>query len=293
MRPILTQLLDCPGESWLQPALVTSSPDCMLTYDELSERVRDLAACLEGAGVTRGTRVVLVFGNGPELVQLLLAVNSLGAVAAPLNPAYTAREYAFFLDDIRPSFVIVPAGEFTVVGDLAGPDVRVFEAFVSPPKATVVLRSGGKKLRKSRSAAEEPSPDDAALLLHTSGTTARPKQVPLLHRNLVATTRHIVDHYALTENDVTYCVMPLFHVHGLVASVFATLMSGGTVVLPRRVSPRRFRYDLLTRGVTWFTSAPTLLRMLLDGAAAESPPPSSCSCEPNTSSGFPSSRRTA
>ena len=83
-------------------------------------------------------------------------------------------------------------------------------------------------------------PDDVALLLHTSGTTSRPKQVPLLHRNLVWAVHSIVRHYALTKEDISYCVMPLFHVHGLVASTWSALAAGGKVVIPARRSSRGF-----------------------------------------------------
>ena len=103
--------------------------------------------------------------------------------------------------------------------------------------------------RPLRAAGFEPGrPDDPVLLLHTSGTTSRPKQVPLLQRNLTAQARSIATHYALTESDVSYCAMPLFHVHGLVASTLAPLAAGGTVVVPRRFSPRRFHTQAAAHG---------------------------------------------
>src|SRR4029079_5893822 len=117
------------------------------------------------------------------------------------------------------------------------------------------------------------TPDDIALLLHTSGTTSRPKQVPLLHRNLVASARSIAGHYELSEDDVSFCVMPLFHVHGLVASVLAQLAAGGSVVVPRRLAGGSFWRSLEEDGVTWFSGSPTLLTMLLDQRPAESSVP--------------------
>src|SRR5207253_1436436 len=120
----------------------------------------------------------------------------------------------------------------------------------------------------------EPGPDDVALLLHTSGTTSRPKQVPLLHRNLAHSARTIAAHYELGADDVSYCAMPLFHVHGLVASVFAPLAGGGAVVVPRRFAPRRLLEQLEPQGVTWFSAGPTLYQMILeraDGRASPAP----------------------
>ena len=112
--------------------------------------------------------------------------------------------------------------------------------------------------------------DDVALLLHTSGTTSRPKQVPLLQRNLTSQARSIAAHYQLARDDVSYCAMPLFHVHGLVASTLAQLAAGGTVVVPRRFSPRRFWGQAEAHGVTWLSAGPTLHQMILDqpGTAA-------------------------
>ena len=115
--------------------------------------------------------------------------------------------------------------------------------------------------------------DDIALLLHTSGTTSRPKQVPLLQRNLMASARTIAAHYALGPGDVSYVAMPLFHVHGLVASVFGAFAAGGSAVVPRRFSPQRFWAQARDHGVTWFSAGPTLHQMILDKQAAEVAPP--------------------
>jgi oxalate---CoA ligase len=114
--------------------------------------------------------------------------------------------------------------------------------------------------------------EDIALLLHTSGTTSRPKQVPLLQRNLMSSARTIADFYALGTDDVSYCAMPLFHVHGLVASTFGALAGGGTVVVPRRFAPRAFWPQLRRYGVTWFSAGPTLHQTILERADAEGPP---------------------
>ena len=129
--------------------------------------------------------------------------------------------------------------------------------------ATVELVDEGRPVRDS-SAFEPADGDDVALLLHTSGTTSRPKQVPLRHGNLLASARAIVKHYELGPGDVSYCVMPLFHVHGLVASTLSTLAAGGTVVIPRQASRRRFAEHLRTHRVTWFSAGPTLHHMLLE-----------------------------
>jgi acyl-CoA synthetase (AMP-forming)/AMP-acid ligase II len=117
-------------------------------------------------------------------------------------------------------------------------------------------------------------PGDIALVLHTSGTTSRPKQVPLLQRNLMASARTIAAHYQLGTGDVSFCVMPLFHIHGLVASSFAALAAGGTILAPRRFTAHRFWSQAREHGVTWLSAGPTLHQMILDRADADGAPPS-------------------
>jgi acyl-CoA synthetase (AMP-forming)/AMP-acid ligase II len=126
-----------------------------------------------------------------------------------------------------------------------------------------VLLAGGQPVTP-RPGFEHGEPDDVAVVLHTSGTTSRPKQVPLRQRNLMASARNIAAHYRLTGADISFCVMPLFHVHGLVASTFATLGAGGTVIAPRRFTPRRFWQQARAYQPTWLSAGPTLHRMILD-----------------------------
>ena len=111
--------------------------------------------------------------------------------------------------------------------------------------------------------ATEPKADDIALILHTSGSTGRPKRVPLRHFNLAVSSANIANTYALSEEDVSLCIMPLFHVHGLMASLMATLLSGGTVVVPTRFNALSFWRTVREHGVTWYSGVPTMHQLLL------------------------------
>jgi acyl-CoA synthetase (AMP-forming)/AMP-acid ligase II len=110
------------------------------------------------------------------------------------------------------------------------------------------------------------------MVLHTSGTTSRPKQVPLRQRNLMASARTIAAHYRLGSADASFCVMPLFHIHGLVASTFAALSAGGVVIVPRRFTAHRFWPQAREYGATWLSAGPTLHQMILDRVDAAGPP---------------------
>jgi len=120
-----------------------------------------------------------------------------------------------------------------------------------------------------------PDPEDVALVLHTSGTTSRPKQVPLRHRNLLASVGNIVRTYQLRPDDVSMCVMPLFHVHGLMASTLSTFASGGTVVAPAKFTPLGFWPVARTQRPTWYSASPTFHHLILRRAAEGSRPPGS------------------
>ena len=267
----LNAILDHPGQG--RPALVVPDDGQVLTYGQLARRVGDLAGSLAAAGVGRGDRVAFTLPNGPDVIQILLAITALGAAAAPLNPAYTHSEYVFYLTDIEPRFLLVPASRpAAATGAAQACSVPVLTAQAGadgPPELFVAeraLESGGDF--------EPGQPEDVGVVLHTSGTTSRPKQVPLLQRNLMASTRTIAAHYGLGPSDVSFCVMPLFHVHGLVASTFAALAGGGSVIVPRRFTPRGFWAQAREHGATWLSAGPTLHQMILDRADGDGPPAS-------------------
>ncbi len=239
------------------PALVLPDEGIAVSYGELRDRIESLAGALAGLGVERGDRVCLAFGNGVELLELVLASAALGAASAPLNPAYTGEEFAFYLNDLDPRLLLLPEGGLEAARAAAAESVRVVDVRAGAGGAALQERAASARFTPG-------SPDDVALLLHTSGTTGRPKQVPLLQQNLVASGRSMMRHYRLTPRDVSYVAMPLFHIHGLVASTFAALLGGGSVVVPGRVAPGRFREQLERHRVTWFSAGPTLHHMLLE-----------------------------
>ena len=254
------------------PALIVPDSGQELSYGQLATRVETLARRLAGLGVRRGDRVALALPNGPDVVLLLLAITALGAGAAPLNPAYTETEFGFYLGDIAPRLMLIPGTGMAVASaaaQAAGTTlILVQPADDGPPD---LLASGAAAGAPERSF-EPGGPDDVAFVLHTSGTTSRPKQVPLRQRNLMASARTIGAHYQLSASDVSFCVMPLFHIHGLVASTFAALEAGGAVITPRRFTPHRFWPQAREHGATWLSAGPTLHQMILDQEDGPGPP---------------------
>lgn len=220
-----------------------------VTYDELRERVRAMAAALRGQGVGPGDRVAIALPNGlPAIVSFLAA--SLAGTAAPLNPGYRREEFDFYLDDTNARALITDAVE----------DARLAAAARGIPVLGPDLAAAGPL--------PEPAPGDVALVLHTSGSTGRPKRVPLRHRNLAVSIRNIIGTYRLGPEDVSLCLMPLFHVHGLMASAMAALASGGTVVAPARFNPLAFGRLVREHGVTWYSAVPSIHQLILARKAA-------------------------
>ena len=245
------------------PALIVGEDGQTLSHAELAGRIEALAGRLAAAGVHRGDRVALVMPNGPEYIQLFQAITLVGAAAAPLNPAYTHGEFVFYLTDIAPKLMIVsasrPAAAISAAEERSLTVVTAQPGSDGPPALFV-----SEYEVDSKADFEAGQPDDVAVVLHTSGTTSRPKQVPLRQRNLMASVRTIGEHYRLGSGDVSFCVMPLFHVHGLVASTLSTLGSGGSVIVPRRFTPQRFWRQAREHGATWLSAGPTLHQMILD-----------------------------
>jgi oxalate---CoA ligase len=253
-----------------RPALIVPDDGQFLTYAQTADRVEALAQRLAGLGVRRGDRVALSLPNGPDVVLLLLAITALGAAAAPLNPAYTVTEFTFFLTDIAPRLLLVPASGSAAATAAAAATQTAVVAVRAADDGPPELLADGQSRAPQRSF-EQGGSEDVAVILHTSGTTSRPKQVPLLQRNLMASASTIAAHYQLSADDVSFCVMPLFHIHGLVASTFAAMRAGGSVIAPRRFTSQRFWPQAREHGATWLSAGPTLHQMILDKADQAGP----------------------
>ena len=237
-----------------------------ITYGNLSDQVASMAARFAGLGVGRGDRVALALGNGlPTLVTMLGA--STVATAAPLNPAYRTEEFTFYLDDTEAKLLIVPPD--------GADDARAAASDKVPVLVVDLDATGTVSLSGDSGSGEASSPteDDVALILHTSGSTGRPKRVPLRHRNLMRSARNVADCYSLRSEDVSLGVMPLFHIHGIVASMLATFHSGGTVALPQKFNPLAFWRVAAEHGVTWYTAVPTIHKLLLSRTEASGKKP--------------------
>src|SRR5712691_10142884 len=241
-----------------QIALSITGSGSAVSYGQLRQQVDALARTLNQLGLGRGDRIAMALPNGLEVIASFLAASTVGT-AAPLNPAYTRDEFKFFLEDTGASALIVPLKGCDEARAAAGDKVRIIEADLDGD-GQVRFSAAGTGAPRSP---DSPKPNDIALILHTSGTTSRPKRVPLSHANLMTSARNVSETYQLTSADVSLCLMPLFHVHGLVASTLATLLAGGTVVVPPKFNPLSFWATVRDHRVTWYSAVPTIHQVLL------------------------------
>jgi acyl-CoA synthetase (AMP-forming)/AMP-acid ligase II len=232
-------------------AVILPEQNIGITYAALRSQVQAVAEQLAAAGIGRGDRVGIALDNGLPMVVSFLAA-AVAGTAAPLNPLYKEDEFRFFLEDTGARVLILPSGGADDARRAAGDRVPILT--IDMDAAGTVSLSGVS----GRTPVPKPSLDDVALVLHTSGSTGRPKRVPLTHANLSISAGNVAKTYALGPDDVSLCVMPLFHVHGLVASTLATLRSGGTVVVPAKFNPLSFWRVARDHGVTWCSAVPTL-----------------------------------
>ncbi len=272
----LAKLLD-GGPATTPQALTLLAParrPC--TRADLWQQARRTAAALDRLGFDRSARVAVCLPNGPEAAAAALTVAAC-AVCAPLNPAYRAGEFRFYLEDARADAVIVPQGERGPVREVAAElGLAVLETIVDPasPAGCFELRANGGTDRRPTAGARagessrSPAPHDTALILHTSGTTARPKIVPLSQANLVASARSIATHLALSPGDRCLNVMPLFHIHGLVGALLATLAGGGSIVCTPGFDEHAFFEWVAEFEPTWYTAVPTIHQAIVANGAA-------------------------
>ena len=235
-----------------------------VTYAQLRQQVTHLAGQLNALGIGRNDRVAIVLPNGPESAVSFLAVAAC-ATAAPLNQAYREEEFRFYMDDLKAKALITLSGDAPDADAAAGPEVL---------RLTLDGRLGAYSLQQDGADVQPVTPtyaepDDAALVLHTSGTTARPKIVPLLQRNLVVSAGNIRESLALTPEDRCLNVMPLFHIHGLLAALLASLNAGASVVASPGFDAFRFFGWLEETTPTWYTAVPTMHQLVLSRAGRQ------------------------
>jgi acyl-CoA synthetase (AMP-forming)/AMP-acid ligase II len=237
-----------------------------ISFRRLWDQIINIGSQLNQFGIGHGDRVALVLPNGPEMATAFLATGAF-ATCAPLNPAFRKSEYEFYLDDLKPKAIIIE-------GNTNHPSVEVAESrgilvldLTSGEKNEAGLfdiapRGGSMDLKPAQTGGPAQE-NDTALILHTSGTTSGQKAVPLTHQNICASAKNIAHSLELTSEDRCLNVMPLFHIHGLIAGLLSSLAAGGSIICPPGfVAPAFFDW-LSAFDPTWYTAVPTMHQAVL------------------------------
>lgn len=223
-----------------------------LSYGEFFKIIEQQKFLLSQFGIKSGDRIVLVLPNSPAMSSLIVSILSF-ATLAPLNPNYKESEFEFYLTDLRPRALFLPVGSDSpaiIVAEKLGIEIIYIDLLtlqiIIPEKSEI-----------NCSEITEAKITDTALVLHTSGTTSRPKIVPLSQKNLLASTKNLIRTLQLDSGDICLNVMPLFHIHSFVVSL-AVLASGGTLIVTPPFAIDDFYTWLDNYNPTWYTAAPTM-----------------------------------
>ncbi len=243
------------------PALLAPGRE-PLTYGAFARLGSETADALAGRGFAPNDKLAIVLPNGPEMAAAFVACSSV-CTAAPLNPAYKEDEFHFYMDDLRCKALLVEHGSNSpAVAAAKRLGIPLLELIPAAAAGCFVI--GGPSIGPAHS--KRAAAEDVSLVLHTSGTTSRPKIVPLTHTNLLASAGSIRKTLVLTNTDRCVNIMPLFHIHGLVAAILATLSAGASVCCTPGFNALKFFGWFDEAAPTWYTAVPTMHQAILSRA---------------------------
>lgn len=234
-----------------------------LTFEGLRALAQKTLESLNALGVGRGDRVAIVLPNGPEMAAAFVAVGA-GATTAPLNPAYRGEEFEFYLEDLGAKALLAERGSDSPAIGAAqklGIPVISLVAEEDGPAGSFALEGGSGTRPAARPGPAEA--EDIALILHTSGTTSRPKIVPLSQANVTASAENIRESLLLTPADICMNIMPLFHIHGLIAAVLSSLSAGASIFCTPGFNALKVFGWMDEAEPSWYTAVPTMHQAIL------------------------------
>jgi len=243
---------------------IGASEKSWLTYGALRSLSQEVRTSLRANGIGAKDRVAIVLPNGAAMASAFITIAQ-AATTAPLNPNYREDEFAFYLEDLTAKAIVLEAG-YSGAAEAAAR--RQGLAILRLQQDSTVA---GKFSLTGEGAGDEgddnvPDQDDIALILHTSGTTSRPKIVPLLQSNVTASARNIAVSLNLTSSDRCLNVMPLFHIHGLIAAVASSLSVGASICCTSGFNAMTFFASMAEAKPTWYTAVPTMHQAILSRA---------------------------
>jgi len=264
---LLHQMISSENNQHPQALAILSPGKEALSYRELARHLTYTALQMTRLGIRPGDRLAVVLPNGPEMATAFLAISSV-CTCAPLNPAYRVDEFKTSLEELQIKALVTCPGNETAAR-LAAVRLGIPVINLTADGEMAGIFSLACDLPKDESLSEPvlAGVEDVALVLQTSGTTSRPKTVPLTHRNIFHSVNNIVEAYSLSPADRCLNMMPLFHIHGLIAALSASLACGASVVCAPGFLSDQVPGWLTGLEPTWYTAVPTMHQALLEQVA--------------------------
>ena len=260
---LLYQLIAEEGDQYPHAPAILSPGRQALSFKDLAGHLQNTALQLTRWGFQPGDRVAVVLPNGPEMAAAFLALSSV-CTCAPLNPAYPMEEFLFSMKDLGVKALVTGTADSPACKAAEGLGIPVIKLEPDGRVSGMFQLVSDLPVDETRSAPMLAGVEDVALVLHTSGTTSRPKIVPLTHQNIYYSTRNIAGSYALTRADRCLNMMPLFHIHGLMGALSASLVSGASVICAPGFVPDQVLAWMSELAPTWYTAVPTMHQSILD-----------------------------
>ncbi len=251
-----------------QSTCLSAANSAPLTYSAFRQLTQYVQTAFNQVGIGRHDRVALVMPNSAEMAASFVTT-ACCCTSAPLNPSYRADEFEFYLNDLNAKALVVEKGSSSpALAVAAKMGIALIELEPTPTLGagsfTLNMHGLAPKAAQHPGAAQA---DDVALVLHTSGTTSRPKIVPLTHRNVSASAQNIALSTRFSSSDRGMNVMPLFHIHGLIAGILAPLSQGGEVYCTSGFNALKFFSQMDEVKPTWYTAVPTMHQAILSRSA--------------------------
>ena len=246
--------------------------DQKVSYAEFDGAVTRFASGLKQLGVKKGDHIALLLGNSPHFVISLYGAMRLGATVIPINPIYTPDEIGYILNNGDVKVIIAL--------DLLLPLAEKMEALLPKVESYIIcesnplnkvdvstnekMKSFSDVIASGNLAFDEPEliEEDVAVILYTSGTTGRPKGAMLTHKNLYSNAKDIGEYLKMNHLDKVMTVLPMFHVFSLTVVVNAPLISGSTIIIVPKFSPKEIFRLAKKYEVTVFAGVPTMYNFL-------------------------------
>lgn len=241
-------------------------PPHRLTYGELEDRALRLAGGLAAGGVRPGDPVGLFAPNSAEWIIARLALIACGALATPFDNDLPPEALRQQLADSGCRRIFTTARHLAALREAAPAEIEpiLLDAETETDGAVPWTALFGAPLDPMPAAA----PEDPVALFYTSGTTGRPKAVPLTHANILSNLDGILAMGVVRPGDRVLLPLPLHHSYPFIVGMLAPLMSGAAIVLPAGITGPQLARALQEAEVATIVGVPRLYRAIADGLAA-------------------------